>query len=237
MIIHYRRILMSIKKIFIKSIMTFIILFVCLFTNQSNFNNIKKVDLNIIYHHNKSKSEIQKLKDEYLNNDIKGLIKIENENFKTVVVQTNDNEYYLNHNLKKEIDKVGSTFMDYRNSISDKKLLIYGHNSRNINTDFHILENYLDYNYLNEHRNITLELEDITYNYRVFSIMIVKEDYHYMKLNFNKNEYKNHIMYLKENSIYDTNENISDDEDLLILQTCNYNPVGSYLLIISKKII
>ena len=44
-------------------------------------------------------------------------------------------------------------------------------------------------------------------------------------------------MYLKENSIYDTNENISDDEDLLILQTCNYNPVGSYLLIISKKII
>ena len=180
--------------------MSFIILFVCLFTNQSNFNNIKKVDLNIIYHHNKSKSEIQKLKDEYLNNDIKGLIKIENENFKTVVVQTNDNEYYLNHNLKKEIDKVGSTFMDYRNSISDKKLLIYGHNSRNINTDFHILE-------------------------------------HYMKLNFNRNEYKNHIMYLKENSIYDTNENISDDEDLLILQTCNYNPVGSYLLIISKKII
>ena len=55
-----------------------IILFVCLFANQSNFNNIKKVDLNIIYHHNKSKSEIQKLKDEYLNNDIKGLIKIEN---------------------------------------------------------------------------------------------------------------------------------------------------------------
>ena len=73
---------------------------------------------------NENTKIVDKLKKEYNNNDIVGVIEIPNL-FKEIVLQTSDNDYYLNHNIKKEEDKYGGTFLDYRNDIlNDKKLLV-----------------------------------------------------------------------------------------------------------------
>ena len=69
------------------------------------------------------------MEDKYNNKDIIGYLKIDNI-LNTPVLQGNDNYYYLNHNINKEIDKKGSVFLDYRNNISDKKLIIYGHSGK-----------------------------------------------------------------------------------------------------------
>lgn len=197
-----------------------------------NSGNISSVNGEVVSTNN----NIDELRTRYNNSDIVAVLRIENTDLESIVVKAGDNDYYLDHNLYKQIDKVGSTFMDYRNNIDDKKILIYGHNSKTINTEFHVLESYLDSSFYQTHKKIELELENKKYTYNIFSIMIVKEDYQHMKLNFSIDEWKSHLKFIKDNSIYNTNQDISINDDIIILQTCYYNPSDSYLLVVGKKI-
>ena len=176
------------------------------------------------------------LRNNYQNNDIIAILKIENTDLESIVVKATDNDYYLTHNLKKETSKIGTTFMDYRNLSTDRKILIYGHNSKTLKTEFHILENFLDNSFYRNHSKIILEMENETYEYQIFSILVVTTDYQHMKLNFTDEEWHNHLSYLKENSVYDTNTEVLDTDDIIILQTCYYQPDNSYILLAGKKI-
>ena len=63
--------------------------------------------------------ENMNLKYSYLyavNQDLVGWVKIDNTNLDVQVVQSSDNDYYLNHSFDKSYKKSGWTFMDYRNS-------------------------------------------------------------------------------------------------------------------------
>ena len=72
--------------------------------------------------------KVEKLQEE--NEDIVGWIEIEDTNISYPVLQGKDNEYYLNHNYKKEKSQKGSIFLDadYDWSIPSNNLIIYGHN-------------------------------------------------------------------------------------------------------------
>lgn len=172
------------------------------------------------------------------NKDIVGSIKIDGTNINEYIVQGTDNDYYLNHNLNKEEDIAGSVFLDYRNSFSDRKLLIFGHNARKLKTvPFHDLEKYLDKSFYNENKYIDLTLNSEKSKWLIFSVMTVnKKDNTHMKITFNDDEWLKHIEWLKSNSLYDTNVNVGLNDKIVILQTCNYKPEGTYLLISAKKI-
>ena len=185
---------------------------------------------------NSNKNQIQKLQEYYQNDDIVGNIKIENTDLNSIIAKTDDNSYYLNHNLRKEKDNLGVSFMDYRNNIDDQKILIYGHNSQKVDTEFHLLENFLNKSYYQKHQNIIFETEKNTYTYKIFSIIVVTTDYQHMKLNFTDTEWKQHLNFLKTNALYNTETEISEQDDIIILQTCYYEPKDSYLLVAGKKI-
>lgn len=74
-------------------------------------------------------------------------------------------------------------------------------------------------------------MENERYEYQIFSILVVTTDYQHMKLNFTDEEWHNHLSYLKENSVYDTNTEVLDTDDIIILQTCYYQPDNSYIFI------
>ena len=121
------------------SLTTFFIVLIFLFMSKQNKDIITlKNDIKNKDSYNFNNYDINYLKKEY-NKDIIGII-----NKKIMVVQTSDNDYYLNHNLNKKKDKYGTVFMDYRCNIDDQILIFYGHTSKLINTDFHFLEKYLD---------------------------------------------------------------------------------------------
>lgn len=152
------------------------------------------------------------------------------------IVQGFDNSYYLNHSLTGEENKIGTPFLDYRNHLDDQKLLIYGHNSRTLKTEFHILEKYLNYSFFKEHSILILNGKDFIYRYLIFSVFIVSDDFQHMRLGMNPVEYKDHLRWLQNHSIYNTFVDVYDNDDILILQTCYYHPENSYLLIVSKKV-
>ena len=80
----------------------------CLFFLPNNQNNYYEIYFN-------------RLETKYNNQDIIGVIEVENTNISEVIVKGEDNEYYLTHDLKNNYDIYGTVFMDYRNDLNDKK--------------------------------------------------------------------------------------------------------------------
>lgn len=170
--------------------------------------------------------------------DIIGKIKIPGTNIDNDLVQSTNNEYYLNHSSDRKSDYKGSIFMDYRNTLYDRKLLIYGHNSKTLkDVPFHELEKYLDRNFYLSNKNIKLTLNNEETIWEIFSVMIVEDGNNYhMKITFNDKEWLEHIDWMKKNAIYNTNVEVGLKDKIITLQTCYYKPVNSYLIINAKKI-
>lgn len=213
------------------------------FSNESK-NLIKKVVVNDVdVNPNIQINGVEELRKKYNNSDVVGIINIEGIDLNEAIMQSTDNSFYLNHNEYKDYDAYGSIFMDYRiNPYTSKKILIFGHNSSYIDTPFGNLENYYSEDYYQNHKYITIQIESEIRKYEIFSVYVETSDWTYMNLNFsNDEEWYNHLVILKNNSLYDTNVEINASDEILILQTCSNNKDYSnydkkYLLIISKRI-
>lgn len=187
--------------------------------------------------------DINVLKEKYGNDDIKGLLYIPKTNIKEPITQSTDNDYYLKHDLYRNYEIQGTVFLDYRVKINEgRKNLIYSHNSHTIDVPFRELEGYYDKSYYDNHKYIYLKSEQETAKYQVFSIYVETSDWSYTRLTFETDEdWLNHLKQLKSKSWYETDVNIDENDQILILQTCsnlekyeNYD--NKYLLIISKKV-
>lgn len=171
------------------------------------------------------------------NNDIVGSIRIIGTNISQQIVQGDDNEFYLNHNVEKAEDINGSVFIDYRNDFDDRKILIYGHNARYLETvPFHELEKFTDEYFLKENNSIELELNGEKSTWKIFSVMITKDKKKHMKIEFDDLEWEEQLLWLKNESLYDTKFDINKSDRIIMLQTCYYDPADSYLLISAKKV-
>ncbi len=163
-------------------------------------------------------------------------LSFQNYNLTIPIAQSNDNSYYLNHSLDGKKNELGNPFLDFRNHLEDRKILIYGHNSETVSTEFHFLEEYLNPMFLKNHSLIFLGIGEEETRYQIFSVIIVKDDFQHMKLDFNDEDYYTHLQWLKSNSVFDTGVLINGSDDILILQTCYYDPRDSYLLVVGKKV-
>lgn len=79
-----------------------------------------------------------------INEDIVAWIQIPGIDVDYPVVQ-GDNEYYLHHTFRKEENKAGSIFLDYRNraDFTEQRVIIYGHNMKD-GSMFSNLKKYQD---------------------------------------------------------------------------------------------
>ena len=194
---------------------------------------------------NPHKERIELLRTNYNNQEIVGYLDVPNTSISTVVVQHEDNDYYLNHGLNGDEKVDGTVYLDYRVEInSGRKNIIYGHNgdSEILNVPFYELENYYNKEYFNEHQYIYLEDEDGVGTYQVFSVYVEVNDLNYMYLNFKTDSaWLEHLTYLKNKSLYDTLVDVDETDEILVLQTCSHNELYSkyknkYLLVIAKRV-
>lgn len=194
-----------------------------------------RVPLEFVYFENKT-DYIGYLKKYYNNDDIVGELRVGKLN--EVLVRSNDNDYYLNHNLYKETDYHGSVFIDYRNDLDDKIVLVYGHNSMYGDTPFSYLENYYDEYFLNDNNIITLCGSDFCFNYVIFSVFVETDDWFYMNI---EGDFSNYLDKLMKKSWFDRNIKVVNDDSIVLLQTCSYHSKykdfsKKYLIIAAKRI-
>ena len=229
-------------------IISFICLFVVLLFNLFSSNSSKQYNLDIKQIDNVNnpvnyEEIMNNLKVEYNNDDVVGILEINNTDYIVPIMQGKDNDYYLNHTPDGKENYMGSIYLDYRVNIdSSKKLLIYGHNSSNIDMPFKILEEFYDKDYYNNHKYVEITTSTTKKKYEIFSVHVETKDFSYMNINFVDDEdYLNHITKLKEKSMYDTDVELGNDDEILVLQTCSthkdyYNYTKKYLLIILRRV-
>jgi len=156
------------------------------------------------------------------NDDLVGWIRIEDTNIDYPVLKSKDNQDYLKLNFKKEYSILGSIFMDYRNDIHelDRNTIIYGHRTKN-GTMFEHLSKFLDEQFIKSHPTFELDTLNGTYKAIVFSVYKTTTEFNYIQTDFSSDkEFEQFISTVKEKSLFDLNVDVSKDDFILTLSTC-----------------
>lgn len=160
-----------------------------------------------------------------INPDVVGWLKVNNTNIDYAILQTINNEYYLNYNIYKEKDPNGWLFLDYENNSGelDDNNIIYGHNRYVNGVMFGTLRKTLYENWYKEKENQIITYDTLfgSYKFKIFSIYIINTTTDYITVNYNTDEEKMEFLkMIEERSIYDFNAKLNKNTKILTLSTC-----------------
>ena len=173
------------------------------------------------------------------NSDTIGYLKVNGTDIESVVVQAEDNSYYLSHNFDKNNNNAGWIFADYRNKFdgTDRNIVIYGHNMKN-GTMFSSLKNILnnDWQEAEENKYITFITENKASTYEVFSIYTIENEDYYITTSFKDDEeFQNFIDKIKSRSIKNYETKVTSEDKILTLSTCAND--NKYRVVLHSKLI
>lgn len=159
-----------------------------------------------------------------INNETVGWIQVKGTNINYPFVQTDNNDYYLNHSYNKSKNNAGWVFLDYRNTINnlDQNAIIYAH-GRLDTTMFGSLKNVFTNNWLNNQDNFIIRLSTEYENtlWQVFSVYRIPTTNDYIRIEFNSDEDFNQFAnMLLERSAHNFNTTVSENDKILTLSTC-----------------
>ena len=139
------------------------------------------------------------------------------------VVQSENNEYYLNHTFKGYENLCGSIFADCRNSgiFTDSNTVLYGHNMRNLSM-FGFLRKYQEEEYYKAYPYFDIYLSESTYRCRILACCKVAADWSNFPTQFaDEEERKEFIGKMMDSCAYETIAPDAENErPLVMLSTC-----------------
>ena len=211
------------------NILLFIIVIICLtiiidknykyYRSNKKYEEIRHI-INISEVNSNISLREEKLK--YINSEYKFWINIPNTEIDYPVVQSKDNEFYLENNFYGEKDIAGTIFIDYNNDIfDDKNLILYGHNMRN-GSMFADINKFKEKDFF-DNGKIKIIKDGEEYFYEVFSIFIDSSSQVNLKNKFSSNdEFNEYINNLKNKSMYKKDYSRGDISNIITLYTCSY---------------
>lgn len=152
------------------------------------------------------------------------------------VVQGTDNEYYLDHLPDGSKNKLGSIFVDYRNSadFTDGNSIIYGHHIKSGGM-FGLLEHYKEQEYYDEHPVMTLYTPVCTYKIEFIAGYVVDAARESLPRDFaDIEEFENYIEEVRLRTVFNSEVTASAGDKLLALCTCTYTFKGARLVLVGK---
>lgn len=107
-----------------------------------------------------------------INADIRYVLTFpDDDGFRTIpVVETDDPSFYLDHNVFKKKDSMGTPFIDHIMDYEDQNTVIYGHSSNTKDWNFTFLKKYADATYFLENPSFTVESESGEDTYTILMI-------------------------------------------------------------------
>lgn len=179
------------------------------------------------------------------NRKLIGWVKIDGTYIDYPVMQTTDNEYYLDHNMNQEYDKNGTIFMDKDCDVlkPSTNYILYGHHMKN-GRMFGQLDLYQKESYYKEHPYISFDTiyEKGTYQVMyVFRSRVYKEAeivfkyYQFIEAN-SAQEFDSYMQEMADMSFYDTGVTAEYGDQLLTLSTCDYQETDGRFVVVAKKV-
>ena len=184
---------------------------------------------------------------EYLakNPDFVGWITVPDTQVNYPVMQTDNNDYYLNHGFDKKEDSMGIPFMDYRCDYVNPttNTILYGHNMNN-GAMFGELSKYLDGNFYESHQMIYMDTLYEKREYQVVAVCLSEVQYqdnnkfrYYNFINADSEaEFDAFIETVKNLSVHNKYINVQKTDKFLTLSTCNNYTEDGRLFIVAKRI-
>jgi len=138
------------------------------------------------------------------------------------VVQGRDNDFYLNHLPDKTKHRMGSVFLDYRNSMNftDPNIFIYGHN---METDdiFSSFLRYREQRYFERHDSMYLFTPTADYVIQLFAGYILDATYETPPMRFSGEEaFTRFVSDIRLRSVFRSGVEIAYGDQLVFLCTC-----------------
>ena len=168
--------------------------------------------------------------------DIRGWIRLEGTRVDYPVMQSRDNDYYLSRAVNGTWNKVGTPFMDFRNSgdFSDRLTVIYGHymGDGSMFTDIH---NYKRQKFYDEHQYIDLYTPGGSF--RILPIAGVYQNVEYWDFTF---DYESDEAFLRQIdnwkavSTFNSDTEYDADDRFVVLTLCTYDVENSRFLLVGK---
>ena len=194
------------------------------------------------------------------NPDTAGWIKVDGTSINNVVVQTEDNSYYLDRNFNGNKSQPGTVFADYRcvvndyNSKQSDNIILYGHNQAD-GTMFGTLNKYKikhnntkNFDFYCQHP--TFEFSNLyeEYTYKIIATFIIEVepyqtrdgvifDYHnFIKFGSKKKTYDEFITNVMARTAVDTGVDVQEGDQFLTLSTCSNEFEPSRLVVIGRRV-
>lgn len=181
------------------------------------------------------------------NSDFKGWITVPNTKIDNPIYQTDNNEFYLTHNQKKQKSVYGALFFDSKNMITetetDKNLVIYGHHMKN-GSMFANLIKYKELSFYKE--NPTVEFSTLykksTYKvYAAFVLNASKADdngyiYNISRKSFIDDEdFDSWVNEARQRSLIDTGVDVKNGDNIITLVTCTYDFDNARFVVMARE--
>lgn len=179
-----------------------------------------------------------------INSDIVAWLEIPNTDIDYPVVQCKNNTYYLRRGLNKSYSFAGVNFFDCNNSLdmNDDNTIIYGHNLRDNNNFGQLPRLYNSIEKVLKNKYINTYFPDKTIKYAVVGAFYTNskpEDdngyvFPYNITNMSDACFEEFIDELNQRFLYSSE--ISSNDKLLMLSTCDYEFNGERFVVVAKQI-
>ena len=178
-----------------------------------------------------------------INADVKAWINIDGTEIDYPVYKTDNNEFYVNHNMKQQRDYHGALFLGSKDVIdyvgSDKKIAIYGNDVAD-GSMFGTLGNYRSYDFYKEHSCFTITSRFGVKNYKVFSVMLLdsadNENFNVLQEKFTDNdEFFDWYCETYNRSIITVELDVDRNDEIVVLMTDASDFKGAKLAVLARK--
>lgn len=159
------------------------------------------------------------------NPDVTGWLDIPGTSISYPVVQAADNDYYLNHGIRKQRSGSGAIFMDSRNDagLSDDNTILYGHNMRN-GSMFGSLRKYRDSEYRASRPYVDYYTPGMRIRYAVYACYEEKADWEHFPVEFSDEAGQAaYCSAARKKSLYETGIEPEPGSHTMMLSTCTGN--------------
>ncbi len=157
--------------------------------------------------------------------DLYGWITVAGTTINYPIMQTDNNDYYLDHSYNGSMLSAGAIFADFTcepKLMYNRNLVVYGHHMRN-SSMFRQLDNFLKESFFMNNGQVIIYTLDGMYTYQVFSIYETDKYYPYITTYFANDEtFVSFAETLEQKSIYRKQDVVFDPNSrILTLSTCN----------------
>lgn len=180
------------------------------------------------------------------NHDAVAWLEVPETDINNIVMQGDDNDYYLRRNEDGEDDIYGCYYADYECAFGEyddflQNTIIYGHSDSTDNPDgkrFAQLHRFADEEFAKKVPYIYVSTQEGRYKFEIFSVFYTDTNFKYNMVNINDEEKLELANKAKSLSIYDYGLEPSLNDKLLTLSTCTvkYGADKDYRFVIMARL-